>query len=122
MSDAAPMQVVDRASASHYTWGGVSDGWRLVVGSDLAVTEERVPPGAGEARHVHACARQFFYVIDGRARLEFDGHALEFGPGQGVHVPPGVPHRLANAGDADVRFLVISAPTTAGDRVDLGPP
>lgn len=122
MSDATPVQVVDRASATHYTWGAVCDGWRLLAGGDLAVTEERVPPGAGETRHVHARARQFFYVLAGRARLEFDDHAVELGSGQGVQVPPGVPHRFANPGDADVRFLVISAPATAEDRIDLGSP
>lgn len=110
---------VDRHSSEHYAWGGVCDGWRLLANDDLTVIEERVPPGAGEVRHLHGRARQFFYVLDGHACIEFDDHVLDVRAGQGVHVPPGVPHRFVNAGERDVRFLVISSPSTAGDRVDL---
>jgi mannose-6-phosphate isomerase-like protein (cupin superfamily) len=117
MSDGRAMRV-DRASAEHYTWGDVCDGWRLLAGADLAVIEERVPPAAAEVRHVHARARQFFYVLEGRARLECDGYVVDVGPNQGVHVPPGTVHRFVNAGAHDVRFLVISAPSTSGDRID----
>lgn len=35
------------------------------------------------------------------------------------HVPPQVPHRFANHGETDVVFLVISSPSTAGDRINL---
>lgn len=115
-------QPTDRRTAEHYAWGEVCDGWRLLNGPDLAIIEERVPPGHGEVRHVHERARQFFYVLSGTAALEFDGERVTFGAGQGVHVPPGVPHRFANAGDCDVVFLVVSAPATAGDRRDLGAP
>ncbi|HTV00951.1 MAG TPA: cupin domain-containing protein [Luteitalea sp.] len=115
----APGVVVDRTSAIHYTWGNVCEGWRLLAGADLAVIEERVPAGAGEVRHVHRRARQFFYVLEGQARMEFDGRAVQLHVGQGVEVSPGVPHRFANDGAVDVRFLVISSPSTAGDREDL---
>ena len=39
--------------------------------------------------------------------------------GQGLHVAPGTQHRFVNRSDADVVFLVISSPTTAGDRTNL---
>lgn len=109
---------IDRQTATHYTWGEVCDGWRLLAGADLSVIEERVPPGAGEIRHHHVHARQFFYVLSGVATLEFDDGPATVGAGQGIHVPPGVRHRFANHSDADVRFLVISSPSTAGDRVE----
>lgn len=115
MSSHAP---IDRRQAPHYTWGAVCDGWRLLAHPDLSVIEERVPAGAGEVRHRHARARQFFYVLQGVATLEFDDGAVSCGPGQGVHVEPGVRHRFANHSVEDVVFLVISAPTTAGDRTD----
>ena len=113
------MQVVDRRNAEHYRWGQVCDGWHLLRQGDLSVIQERVPPGRGEVRHVHARARQFFYVLAGKATLEFDDHSVEFAAGQGVHVPPGTRHRFANHGGEDVVFLVISAPSTAGDRTDV---
>jgi hypothetical protein len=40
--------------------------------------------------------------------LEFTNHAVNFGPGQGVHVPPNLEHRFCNRSTEDVVFLVIS--------------
>jgi mannose-6-phosphate isomerase-like protein (cupin superfamily) len=106
-------------NAEHYVWGEVCDGWHLLKEPDLSVIEERVPPGAGEAKHFHSAARQYFFVLSGYATLEFDGRKISFGAGQGVHVPPGVAHRFLNAFDDDVRFLVISSPSTRGDRTNV---
>lgn len=106
-------------NAEHYVWGGVCDGWHFLKLPDLSVIQERVPPGAGEIKHFHSHARQFFYVIKGVARLEFDGTSVRFSAGQGVHVPPGVEHRFANDSADEVVFLVISSPSTTGDRTNV---
>ena len=111
---------IDRSTAEHYTWGTVCDGWHFLNGADLSVIQERVPPGAGEIRHFHSRARQFFYVLAGTATLEFTSHAVNFRPGQGVHVPPNLEHRFCNRSTEDVVFLVISSPSTAGDRTNVG--
>lgn len=112
--------VVDRGNSEHYVWGEVSEGWHLLKQPDLSVIHERVPPGAGEVRHYHSGTRQFFFVLSGSATLEFETGPVTFHAGQGVHVPPGTPHRFANASDAPVEFLVVSAPAAAGDRNDVG--
>ena len=112
-------QAVSRDTAEHYVWGEVCDGWRLLDQPDLSVIEERVPAGGAEVAHVHGRARQFFFVLQGKARLEFENRSVELAPGQGLDVSPGVAHRFVNAGGVEVRFLVISAPTTRGDRIDL---
>ena len=109
---------VSRSSAPHYGWGDGCDGWRLAAGAGLSVIEERVPPGGSEKRHVHRVARQFFYVLEGRAVIELGGTEHAVGPGEGLEVEPGVPHRFFNPSDADVVFLVVSAPSTSGDRED----
>ena len=107
------------SNAEHYRWGTACDGWHLLNHPDLSVSQERVPPGQSEIRHYHTNARQFFFVLGGRATLEFDDGAVSFGAGEGIHVPAGVPHRFVNAGTEVVDFLVISAPTTRGDRTDI---
>lgn len=107
------------ATAEHYTWGDGCDGWHLLKDPSLSVIQERVPPSMGEVRHFHAKARQFFYVLSGTATMEFGDRKVRFGAGQGLHVPPGTRHRFVNESDEDVVFLVISSPTTAGDRTDV---
>jgi mannose-6-phosphate isomerase-like protein (cupin superfamily) len=113
---------VDLSTAEHYIWGEVCDGWHLLKQPGLSVIQERVPPGTGEIQHFHARARQFFYVLSGTATLEFSGRKVSFGAGQGVHVPPEIEHRFANHSDEEVVFLVISSPSTAGDRTNTGAP
>jgi mannose-6-phosphate isomerase-like protein (cupin superfamily) len=116
-----PCSPVNPSNAEHYVWGDVCDGWHLLKHEDLSIIQERVPPGAGELKHFHANARQFFYVLAGTATLEFEGQSVTFTAGQGVHVPPGVEHRFANTTNDDVVFLVVSSPSTAGDRTNVKP-
>lgn len=118
MSSATP--VIDARVAEHYRWGGDCDGWHLLAGDDLSVIEERMPSGASETRHRHARARQFFYVLEGEATMELNGVDHRLRAGQGLHVPPGATHCLRNASGAAVRFLVVSAPKSHGDR-DVAP-
>jgi len=114
-----PIAATSIHDAPHYRWGDACDGWRLLDTPELSVIEERVPGGAGEVRHYHRSARQFFYILSGSAALEFDGCRIALERGQGLHVPPGVPHQFVNTAEDDVVFLVVSSPTTAGDRVNL---
>ncbi|RYF20782.1 MAG: cupin domain-containing protein [Oxalobacteraceae bacterium] len=110
---------ISRATAEHYVWGDVCDGWHLVRNRALSVIQERVPPGRGEVRHYHASARQCFFILAGTAQLHFDEQVVTLHAGEALEVPPGVPHRFANDSDTEVMFLVISAPPTAGDRVNV---
>lgn len=114
-----PVSIRDQSSAEHYTWGSVCDGWHLLKQPDLSVIQERVPPGAGETEHFHSVARQLFFVISGEATLEFSEQSVTFTAGQCVHVEPGVHHRFVNRSFDDVVFLVISSPTTTGDRTNV---
>ena len=109
-------RAVSADSAEHYLWGDGCDGWRLADGETLSVILERVPAGRGEARHYHRRARQFFFVLEGRATLRVGEDTVVLEAGQGVEVPPLVPHRMDNATGQDVVFLVISGPTSQGDR------
>ena len=111
--------VVSEQDAEHYVWGGDCDGWHLLKSPGLSVIQERVPPGRCEVRHYHQQAHQFFFVLSGRATLEVDGHILTLTARQGCSVPAKVPHQLINEDAEDLVFLVISAPRSHGDRIDL---
>ena len=111
------MSAVGSHNAEHYQWGRGCDGWHLLAGDDLSVIEERMPPGAAEERQRHACSRQFFYVLEGEAVLEVEGIPQVLHPGEGLHVPPGTAHQMRNDSTHDVRFIVVSAPKSHGDRI-----
>lgn len=111
------MKPVSTKSAEHYQWGDACEGWHLLAGDDLSVIEERMPPGTAEQRHRHERARQFFFLLEGEAVLEVDGVAHVLRRGDGLHVPPGAAHQMRNDSGAGVRFLVVSAPKSHGDRI-----
>lgn len=111
------MATVSTANAEHYLWGQSCDGWHLLATDDLSVIEERMPSGSFEQCHRHARARQFFYVLEGEAVLELEGVIHLLRHGQGLHVPPGSAHQMRNESSADVRFVVVSAPKSHGDRI-----
>ena len=113
------MNVTDISTAECYRWGSGSEGWHLLKREDLSVIEERVPPGDNEQRHFHRRSRQFFYIIRGAAVLEIDGKRVELREGQGLELPPGVAHQFRNESNAEVVFLVVSAPMSHGDRVNI---
>lgn len=108
--------MINARTAEHYVWGAGCDAWRLASHEGLGVVQERIPPGKGETRHMHHRARQFFFVLSGVASFERDGHTYELRPHDGIDVPPGVPHRIVNAADEDLVFLLVSQPNSRDDR------
>lgn len=111
--------VMNRGTAESYYWGEGetrSLAWRLLEGNDLTVIEEVMPPGAAEQRHSHTFARQYFYVLEGEAVMAVADRTYLLKVGDGIHVSPKQAHQIRNESDADVRFLVISAPRATGDR------
>ncbi len=109
--------MIDKKSAEHYFWGGDCDGWHLVKRKDLSVIHERMPPDRAEVRHYHTKSRQFFFVLSGALTMEIDGAIATLQPHQGVEVPPSVPHQTINSSTEPVEVLVISHPTSRGDRI-----
>ncbi len=78
-----------------------------------------MPPGTSECLHFHERAGQFFYILQGRAKFTFDESTQVIQKGQGIFIPPGTGHFIANIKDEPLEFLVISQPSTEKDRVVL---
>ncbi|WP_400245830.1 cupin domain-containing protein [Niallia sp. JL1B1071] len=107
---------ISKQHAEHYIWGGICDGWHLIKNKELSVIHERMPCNTSEVRHFHEQARQFFFVLSGIATLEVNGERIILNPQEGVEIAPLIPHQMINDSSEDVEFLVISQPTSKGDR------
>jgi mannose-6-phosphate isomerase-like protein (cupin superfamily) len=70
-----------------------------------------------EVRHFHQHARQFFFVLSGIATIEIDGKEVILNQQEGIEIPPLTPHQMFNKSDDEIEFLVISQPTSKGDKV-----
>jgi mannose-6-phosphate isomerase-like protein (cupin superfamily) len=106
-------------NAEHYIWSGNCDGWHLLKRTDMSVIQERVPAGGAEVMHTHEQARQFFFILEGEGTMSFEDHEVILQKGQGLEVAPKLKHQFKNNSPAEVHFLVISVPSTGGDRVNL---
>jgi mannose-6-phosphate isomerase-like protein (cupin superfamily) len=113
-----PVEVISRSNAQHYTWGGSCDGWFLLRTAELNIIEERMPPGTSEIRHLHARARQFFYVLEGELTMEIESRRFMLLRGEGIEIAPGQAHQAINQSASAVRFLVTSHPPSHSDRMD----
>ncbi len=111
--------MISMENAEHYIWGEQCDGWHLLKRGDMSVIQERVPAGEAEVLHYHEKARQFFYILEGEGRMIFEDQEIVLRKGQGLEISPRVKHQFRNRSEADVHFLVISVPSTHGDRINL---
>ena len=116
------MNPISIKNAEHYLWGDACDGWHLVRCEGVSVIQERVPPGHAEVKHFHSQARQFFFILEGRAAIEIGDAVVVLNRHEGVEIDPRVPHRFRNDSDAEVSFLVVSVPPSHGDRENVAPP
>jgi len=111
--------VISTENAEHYIWGEICDGWHLLKRDDISIIHERVPAGGAEVMHFHNVSRQFFYVLEGEGTMSFEDRDVILKKGQGLEIPPEIKHQFKNESEADVNFLVISIPTTKGDRINV---
>jgi uncharacterized RmlC-like cupin family protein len=70
-------------------------------------------PGGVSGWHQHGVETSI-YMVRGRMRIEYGpggGHSVEAGPGEFLHVAPGVVHRESNPGDEKSHAIVSRAGT-----------
>ncbi len=114
-----PPSVVSTANAEHYVWGNCCDGWYLVKTAAINIIQERMPANTSETLHRHEKARQFFYVLSGVASIEREGAVSTVNAGEGLEVPPGMAHKVANRGAATLELMVTSQPPSHDDRIEI---
>lgn len=111
--------MISKDNAEHYLWGDNCDGWYLLDRPDMLIIHEKMPSGTCEKRHFHSVSRQFFFVLQGVLTMELEGNKHEIKAQQGLEIPPGIKHQARNDSESSVEFIVISHPTTRGDRSDI---
>lgn len=108
---------ISRENAPHYVWGDNCDGWHLLQESNLSVIEERMP-----RRHLrgaslpHERSAVFLHFIR-QAVMETNNEQILLLAGEGVAIPLRTRQQFRNHSEEPVRFLVISQPSSYGDRV-----
>ena len=85
------------------------------TGGAFSLHERYVPPGGRRPpAHVHPDLVEAFWVLEGIAEFELDGHFLQASAGSFVLVPGGVAHTFGATADAPAHVLVLHAPALDG--------
>jgi mannose-6-phosphate isomerase-like protein (cupin superfamily) len=113
------IKVIDTNTAPHYIWEEHCDGWHFMDIAGLSVIREKMPPGTREKKHYHQNSNQFFYILNRLATFEISGNTYNVRPQQGISIPLGMIHCIANEETYDLDFLVISQPKSHGDRINV---
>ena len=111
--------IINKENSEHYIWGNNCDGWHFVNTESLSVIKERMPALTQEKLHYHEKSRQFFYILSGIATLEINERTFNINQNCGIHIKPGIKHRISNNCSSYLEFLVISEPKAHGDRINL---
>ncbi len=106
-------------NSEHYYWGDKCSGWHLLKTENLSIIEELMPSNTYEEKHYHNISEQFFYILNGIATFEIDNQIIELKKGEGINIKPKIVHQISNRSNSDLRFIVISQPSSRGDRVKL---
>lgn len=77
----------------------------LAEGKTLKLSAVR-PGEATHAPHEHT-EDEFFFVLEGTAEFHLDGQTATGGPMTSFYCPTGVKHGIRNAGDTELKYLVI---------------
>ena len=114
------MQTFSRNTQTAYKWGEGGVGWPLVETDGLLGIEETLAPGYSEKHHHHNKATQCFYIVEGTVLTKIDGHNVVLAQGMALHIQPGTDHAISSESSYEIRFLVISEPSTRSDRHEIG--
>lgn len=111
--------VISKATAEKYKWGDQCEAWVLLDKPELSIKQERMPGETSEILHEHCKAQQFFYILHGQAKMKINNESYQLKAGEGIHIASGCKHKIINESKEELEFLVISEPTTKGDRNEL---
>ena len=66
-----------------------------------------VEPGKSTHAPHHHVEEEFFYILEGTAEFYLDGKKMTAGPNTSLYCPSNVEHGISNAGDKELKYLVI---------------
>ena len=92
----------DETKSGHRFWFADKD---FIDGRTLKLSAVK-PHGATHPPHKHE-VDEFFFILEGKAKFYLDGKTKVVGPYTSLYCPSNVEHGISNAGDTELKYLVI---------------
>jgi mannose-6-phosphate isomerase-like protein (cupin superfamily) len=94
--------------------------WTAARNQSLA--EATLPAGRTTIEHYHRQSEEIYYFTAGRGRMRLADQEHDIVAGDCVVIPPGTPHKLWAAPDADLVLLCACAPAYSDADTELTEP
>ena len=79
--------------------------------ADTYLVKVNMPPGGFHDFHRHPEMNEILYILKGTAEQWVEDEKQILGPGESVYIDPNVVHATFNAGEEELEFLAILAPS-----------
>ncbi len=79
---------------------------RIVTIADTPVANLHVTSITDSTRHYHKGCTEYYYILEGRGRMELGDDVVDLEPGVTIVIEPGTPHRAYG----DIRTVVFGVP------------
>ncbi len=89
------------------------------VSTDVSLAEATVRPGSSTTLHVHRASREIYHVTRGNGVMTLGQETFEIGPGDSIVIDPGIPHRVENTREQDLKILCCCCPPYTHEDTDL---
>ncbi|MBW2618854.1 MAG: cupin domain-containing protein [Deltaproteobacteria bacterium] len=100
-----------------YQAHGGADAWMLITAPDLKgmdfLAHAVLAPGNTIEAHVDPY-EEIYFILEGNGLIRVGDEEKKVKPMDATYLPAGIPHALANTGEADLRILIVAAPPVRG--------
>ena len=79
--------------------------WRETGSTDLCIGLGRLDPGKVLDLHNHPEDAEFYYVLEGKAKVTVDEELIDATPGTAIYIPVAAKHKIVNDGEESFFFL-----------------
>ena len=87
--------------------------------SQQSVAEATVPPAGETVEHYHRTTEEVYLFVSGEGRMRLGDEEADVRAGDAVVIPPGMKHKLWNAGPEPLVLLCCCAPPYRDDDTVL---
>ena len=87
--------------------------------ANQSFAEAIVAAGRHTQLHRHHRSEEIYHVSAGEGRMVLGQETFAIRPGDTICIPPGMPHRVENTGESELRILCCCSPPYSDDDTEL---
>lgn len=100
----------NRSNVLSQEWSPSHFAWSLTDRNEVSIKVEEIPVAGHSDAHYHKESRQFFFILEGRAKVDLTEGGYMLKKFDGIEISTESMHQISNIGEEKLLFLLISWP------------